>query len=296
MGPVARHTGGALGIGRRAWIKLAVAAAVLVALYFVVTALYDAEGQVIQVGGGDGSATLVARVTPIAVNPAVGTASVRVTLASVGDRYVDHTGRLAQNTRVTVVTGTGVVEERYPAGTVPSAIGVDAGVDGDVSAYPFDDHAGVLVIVVDEYADNGDGSIRSVAAMPVVITAGGGVGGWTTTLTAPRTPEQEAAVALAFARAFSTRAFAILVLGMSVLLAALSVTIGLLAWTRKRAVEATLMSWSAALLFALPALRAFMPGGPPIGVAVDVYVFLWVMVAAVCGAALLALAWIDRPR
>ena len=66
--------------------------------------------------------------------------------------------------------------------------------------------------------------------------------------------------------------------------------------TRRRIVEATLLSWAAALVFALPALRNFMPNAPPIGAAIDVYVFLWVMVAAVSAAALVIIAWIERDR
>ncbi len=66
--------------------------------------------------------------------------------------------------------------------------------------------------------------------------------------------------------------------------------------TRRRTVEATLLSWSAALLFALPALRHFMPQEPPIGAAIDIYVFLWVMVAAVGAAVLVILAWVERDR
>ena len=56
--------------------------------------------------------------------------------------------------------------------------------------------------------------------------------------------------------------------------------------TRRRAAEVGLLSWTAALLFALPLLRTYMPNSPPIGASIDVYVYLWVMVAAVAAAVL----------
>ena len=151
-------------------------------------------------------------------------------------------------------------------------------------------------VVVEQYKTEAEGSIVSVAPIPIVVSGAGGATGWITTMTVPGAPMEEAESTITFERAFSTRAFALLIVGMSVMLAALSLTVGVLVRLRRRVVEATLLSWAAALLFALPAMRNFMPGSPPIGVALDVYVFLWVMVAAVFGVVLAALAWIERDR
>lgn len=284
-------------VTRLGWVRLVAGGVVLGVVFLVVTSLYDTEGQLVQVGGSDDlPAGFAVAVSPIAVEPATGTASVRVALVGAEESMLDGSGRLGQPTRLTVITDNGVVEERFPAGTVPGAIDVPAGIDGDLARYPFDDHSGRVGIVVDQYETATDGSIRSVAEIPVVVSGGGGVTGWITTLTAPDKAETEAESTILFERAFSTRAFALLIVGLSVLLAVLSVTVGVLVRLRRRLVEATLLSWAAALLFALPAMRNFMPGSPPIGVALDVYVFLWVMVCAVFGVALATLAWIDRDR
>lgn len=42
--------------------------------------------------------------------------------------------------------------------------------------------------------------------------------------------------------------------------------------------------------------RSFMPNSLPIGGAIDIYVFLWVMVGAVCAAVLVILGWIEKGR
>jgi len=45
-------------------------------------------------------------------------------------------------------------------------------------------------------------------------------------------------------------------------------------------------------LFALPILRNSMPNAPPIGIALDVYVFFWVLLMSVVSASMIAIAWI----
>jgi hypothetical protein len=99
---------------------------------------------------------------------------------------------------------------------------------------------------------------------------------------------------ITFSRAFSTQVFALLILCLVVVLSVLALIVGLLVQTNRRRAEATLMSWAAALLFALPLLRNYMPNAPPIGAAIDVYVYLWVIVMAVLALVLIVLAWIRQ--
>ena len=57
-----------------------------------------------------------------------------------------------------------------------------------------------------------------------------------------------------------------------------------------------MLSWAAALLFALPLLRNYLPNAPPVGASIDIYVYLWVIVAAVTGLVMLVVAWIRQKR
>ncbi len=279
------------------WLPLAIFGAVMLVGFTLVTSLYDSEGGLTQTGESTSETTsgFTAELSPISVRPLTRTSTVRLTFTWIGDDVAAE-GRLGQNTRVTVLTGTGVSETRYPAGTVPATVEVEMAVAGEQAAYPFDDYSGVIKVFMDSYQVEDDGSITSTGELPVALSAAGSVSGWNTSAVFTTDSEGEHVATFDFSRAFSTQAFAILILVMSVVLAGLALTAGVLMKTRRRIVEATLLSWAAALVFALPALRNFMPNAPPIGAAIDVYVFLWVMVAAVSAAALVIIAWIERDR
>ena len=69
-------------------------------------------------------------------------------------------------------------------------------------------------------------------------------------------------------------------------------TVAIVAYRGIRKVEATLMSWMAAMLFATIPLRTFLPGSPPIGSWVDYLVVLWVVAGLVLGLVIYVLAWL----
>jgi Domain of unknown function (DUF4436) len=70
-----------------------------------------------------------------------------------------------------------------------------------------------------------------------------------------------------------------------------ALAIGLITFVDARRAEATLFGAIAAIAFALPVLRNALPGGPPLGVRADMFVFLWTELAAVIGLALVAFDW-----
>ena len=72
----------------------------------------------------------------------------------------------------------------------------------------------------------------------------------------------------------------------------LGLTVAIVAYRGIRKVEATLMSWMAAMLFATIPLRTFLPGSPPIGSWVDYLVVLWVVAGLVLGLVIYVLAWL----
>ena len=55
-------------------------------------------------------------------------------------------------------------------------------------------------------------------------------------------------------------------------------------------------TWLAGLLFAFPALRRTMPDAPPIGVTIDIVVFLWTLLLALLSAFTVAVAWWVQSR
>ena len=130
----------------------------------------------------------------------------------------------------------------------------------------------------------------------VGLQAAGGVNGWDSSLTLPTALMDGPLASLEFSRAFSTQVFAVVLLAMVIVLAAFALFVSLLVLTRRRRMEAALLGWSAALLFALPLLRTYLPNSPPIGAAIDVFIYLWVIVAAVLACVFLLCAWIGQSR
>jgi hypothetical protein len=85
--------------------------------------------------------------------------------------------------------------------------------------------------------------------------------------------------------------FAFAAYGAMVVLGSCALAIGLITFVDTRRAEATLIGAIAAVAFAMPVLRNALPGGPPLGVSADMFVFLWTELAAVIGLALIALEW-----
>ena len=93
-------------------------------------------------------------------------------------------------------------------------------------------------------------------------------------------------------RSVATVAFGIVILGLMAVLPVLGLTVAIVAYRGIRKVEATLMSWMAAMLFATIPLRTFLPGSPPIGSWVDYLVVLWVVAGLVLGWSSTSCAWL----
>src|SRR5262249_2016160 len=85
--------------------------------------------------------------------------------------------------------------------------------------------------------------------------------------------------------------FAFAAYGAMVVLGCCALAIGLITFIGARRAEATLIGAIAAIAFAMPVLRNALPGAPPLGVRGDMFVFLWPIVAAVIGLALVTLDW-----
>ena len=275
----------------RTWTVLGAIAVVFAVLYFLVAHFYNAEGGLTSTDNvGPTDTGITATVEPVSVDAKTGEAQLYLSFGSTDPDVIDADGRLVENVRVVVTGRSGAVELRFPAGTVPSQDTVPLAIDGELAQYPFDVHSGSGTVTADTYVRNSDGTYTSQEPLYVSATATGGVNGWDTTVTIDQTPAS-VVVDLVFQRAFSTQVFALLLLALAVLLSAAAVAVAFLVGTFRRKVEATLLSWSAALLFALPALRTFMPNGPPIGASIDIYVYLWVMAAALGAAIVLVVSW-----
>ena len=270
----------------------------LIVAYTLVVQRYNAEGSRATVGGvGATSASgLLVTIEPIAVNTLTDQATVDLSFTWQGSDIVDGGGRLRENTRVTISSSVGTQEVKFLAGDALGRFETTVGLDGEQSNYPFDVHSGLVAIGADTYVRASDGSLESTGDLEVGLQSSGGVSGWDTTTTLAAGMSQVQIANLSFDRAFSTQAFAMVLLALGVLLSMFALIVGILAFTNRRRAEVGLMSWTAALLFALPLLRNYFPYGPPVGASIDIYVYLWVIVAAVIAAALNVVAWMNQSK
>jgi hypothetical protein len=96
-------------------------------------------------------------------------------------------------------------------------------------------------------------------------------------------------------RAFSTKIIAISVLALMVILAGLAVIASHDAQVGKRPREDLGMAgWLTGSLFAMSALRALLPGAPPLGSWIDILVFFWVEIATMIALATFVLFWVRQ--
>jgi hypothetical protein len=96
-------------------------------------------------------------------------------------------------------------------------------------------------------------------------------------------------------RAFSTQIISILILTLMIILAGLTVIASHDVQVGKRPNDGLYMAgWLTGSLFAMPALRALLPGAPPLGSWIDILVFYWVIIATMISLATFVLFWVRQ--
>jgi hypothetical protein len=281
-------------LSRRTWLRLGVIALVVAVLYALVAFFYNAEGGYTLSGSGaEPGSGIELTIDPVTVNAQSNLAEMQFSFSPSGSELFDADGHLTQNLRVVVDAGAGSKEIRFPAGSVPSAQSFTVPLIGELAQYPFDTHTGSAYLTVDTFTKAADGTLTSDQVYIPSIDVVGGVNGWDTAVEVDDTAASTG-VDFSFSRAFSTQVFALMLLGLAVMLAAATVIVAFLVASQRRRAEIGLMSWTAALLFALPALRTFMPNSPPIGAAIDMYVYLWVMAGAIGAAIIMIVSWVRQ--
>ena len=221
-------------ITRRGWGLLAIVAAVALGILAFVLYFYDAEGGS-RVNGGVGTTSasgLIATLDPQAVDPGSGKATIHLVFTPQGAGLVDDKGRMVANARVVVVSSLGVQEAKFMAGDPVGQFDAVIGIDGEEANYPFDVHTGFLDISAETFVVDPDGSEVSGDEVAIGVQGLGGVNGWDTTMDLDSGMSTTPFAVVTFHRAFSTQVFALLLLGLSVILALCSVVAGAAATTR----------------------------------------------------------------
>lgn len=156
--------------------------------------------------------------------------------------------------------------------------------DGSVIHYPFDSFAARLEVQLM------DG--KASLSLPARITVWEGVLGYNLHATSqPGANPNDAQLAIAISRGGAIVLLALCAYGVMLVLGFCAVVMGVLTFINVRPPETGLIGSLAAFAFALPVLRGILPGAPPLGVAGDMWVFLWAEMVNVVALALVVFKW-----
>lgn len=282
-------------LGHRAKTILAVIIALVLIGMLVVSLAYRQEGGSVINGGFDGQGSgIVARIQPVTMDPNTNTITARFVFDALGTDFFNNDSRLNETIWISVDGRAGTREFRFTQGSKLSQAVVELGAVGDESQYPFDSYVADFAVSADVMARQTDGSFTVVGTAPIGIAGTGGIPGWDLTMSIPTGLSTEVARGeINLNRAFSTQLFSILILLAVTVLSLIALFLASLVASRRLPIESVLLPWMAGLLFALPILRNSMPNAPPIGIALDVYVFFWVLLMSVVSASMIAVAWIN---
>lgn len=270
--------------------------AVLVVVYVVVVALYAVSERAANIEGcteEPPSDAVLLSITPESVNAASDRIVANLTVLSFGPIGSADTSLLSEPLTILVSDTDGPRSFTIAQDEIPSPQSLNLITDGYVERWPFDSHSVDVAIL----SLQGDG--EDMTAIPTLLCGSAHVPGWTFSseevagtdeIVVDGEPVTQ--IRVTATRSGATVAFGIVILGLMAVLPILGLTVAIVAYRGIRKVEATLMSWMAAMLFATIPLRTFLPGSPPIGSWVDYLVVLWVVAGLVLGLVIYVLAWL----
>lgn len=187
---------------------------------------------------------------------------------------------------ILLITHDQTVEEiKLAAGahTASSTFEVDLN-GGSVIHYPFD----LFVARLDVQLMEGKASLN----LPARITVWEGVLGYNLHATSqPGANPNDVRLAIAVSRGGAIVLLALCAYAVMLVLGFCAVVMGVLTFINVRPPETGLIGSLAAFAFALPVLRGILPGSPPLGVAADMWVFLWAEMVNVVALALVVFKW-----
>lgn len=282
-------------LSKRGWSLLGVTALIFVVIYWLVVAFYSSEGaSSFESSTNINTSGIDIDFEPIGLNPETSNASFRVVMSSSDANIADSSGRAVDNIRVTVLGPDGSQEIRIPQGTAFGRAEVVLGVSGEPAQYPLDTYNGSYFVNADFYDRQSGGANESKGEIPINIDSSGAINGWDSSLNVVSTGSSSVILSAEFGRAFSTKLFALVLLALATIVSLIALFISILVLSNRRKVESALLAWTGSLLFALPILRSYLPGAPPIGAAIDIYVFLWTVVMAFIAVFFIAISWVGQ--
>ncbi|MET0829235.1 MAG: DUF4436 family protein, partial [Microbacterium sp.] len=258
---------------RRGRTMLILLIAVLAVVYVVVVTLYALNDRSANIEGcteDPPSDAVLLQITPESVDAAGDRLIGTLTALSFGPIASEDTSLLTEPLTILVSDNDGPRSFTLAQDEIPAPQSIRLITDGYIERWPFDSHSVDLALVSLQDASG------TATVIPTLLCGTAHVPGWTFSseevagtdeLVVDGEPVTQ--VRIIATRSVATVAFGIVILGLMAVLPVLGLTVAIVAYRGIRKVEATLMSWMAAMLFATIPLRTFLPGSPPIGSWVD---------------------------
>lgn len=277
-------------------VIVAVFAVVFVVVYALsVLSFAKSEGSYTLGGGTDSTPTegLGVVAIPTALDPGKNTLTVRLLFSTFGSLTAPPSLDTPDgpSTEITVYAnsynGTSVFV--FPPNQPMAAQELTLYTDGSWSRYPVDSYSSDLLMLATVHDPAGAKQI------PITLDATVGLPNWT--LDAQIQPvkvSEPVGISFTLARPSLVQAFAAIALILFILVGVMAASVAERVGSRRKKIEPTLLGWGAALLFALPTLRAALPGAPPIGAWIDILVFLWVLGFVILAYLVVVYTWIRR--
>ena len=214
-----------------------------------------------------------------------------------GDLENPTDGSLTKDVVVAVWSDGGTQEVLLQKGRQPTSSEVRVGTQGNFATYPFDTYNSNVDFIADTVTRDAGGQILTKASLPLSVEVKGSIDAWNvTSKVATQQPSEVVEATLDLNRSSNTLLFAFFLLALMSVLVLLAVVVAALTYSNRRFIEVDLLGWFAGLLFALPFLRSIFPGAPPVGAAIDVYVFLWLLALAMVAAVLVVIGWLQQNK
>jgi hypothetical protein len=283
-------------VTRKGWILAIVVLLVFSFAYFLVVRAYQVEGDLRTTDDQQSEDVAVSVMAePIDFDARTNALSIRFNFDVVDPDLLDAGVRLNQGIRVTINGDDGTHEFRFPKGEPIGNAEVTVGTSGEVYAYPFDQHESFFAIAVETFERGAGGINETTGQLSSAVKVRGAISGWDISAQLSDLGDFPV-VTLDMKRAFSTKAFAFVLVMMAVAVVVLAFITSLMTVTNRRKFEVAFLTWNGAILFALPLLRTYLPGSPPIGAAMDIYLYLWTFVIAVGSLVLMVIAWSEQRK
>ncbi|MGZ4528209.1 MAG: DUF4436 domain-containing protein [Mycobacterium sp.] len=191
------------------------------------------------------------------------------------------THRLKENLTLRVRSAAVPTHREYSKGMLPGMFPVPLTLAGHLERWPFDHYRSGPIEVQLFHGDQAAPEI-------VPVTFVDHLSGWQV---GASKADEHAPYRLNLRRAPSTAAFAVVVIGVLITIAALALFVAVQTVRDRRKFQPPMTTWYGAMLFAVVPLRNALPGSPPFGSWIDLTVVIWVLVALAVSMTLYISCW-----